>query len=121
MASVATAPFAVETMLGVAEMSVVTTTTLGVSVVEADVDGAGELGVIDGETVVTLVLEFVTEPAETEEVVEEDPLAKEPIPHGIFSPSGWVDSVGGTMSFAESVIVKRPVQVLSEVDGDVNW
>lgn len=66
------------------------------------------------------VLEFADAP-EAEGVAEDDALTKEPVPHGIFVPSGWVDSEGGTMLLAESVIVKRPVQALFELDGDVNW
>ena len=93
---------------------------------EGDVDSKGDPGVIDGveEAVggtarVPSVLGVAAEAPESEGAAE-DPLAKAPVPHGMFMPSGWVDWEGGTLSLAESVIVKRPVQVLFEVDGDVN-
>lgn len=80
----------------------------------------GDPGVMDGVEESVGVVPPVVEVATVAPEAEEDPLTKEPVPHGIFEPSGWVDWAGGTMSLIESVIVKRPVQVLFEVDGDVN-
>jgi hypothetical protein len=61
---------------------------------EGGVDSKGDPDVIDGveEAVgaVPPVLEVAAEAPEAEEAAE-DPLAKEPVPHGIFEPSGWVD------------------------------
>jgi hypothetical protein len=49
------------------------------------------------------------------------PPTKEPVPHGIFVPSLWVDLEGATAFPEPSVIMKRPVQVLLEDDGVENW
>lgn len=112
--SIPTAPFAsaVEAVLGVTATYVVT--MFGVEVVDAD--NKDDPGVTDGAE---------DEPegiaAEAPEGAAEDPLTKEPVPHGMFSPSGWVAWEGATMSLAESVIVKRPVQVLFAVADVVNW
>lgn len=82
-------------------------------------DSEGDPEVIDGvEEAGAVVPPVLVVAAEAE--AAEDPLTKEPVPHGIFAPSGWVDWAGATTSLAEPVIVKRPVQVLFVVDGDVN-
>lgn len=60
--------------------------------------------------------ELVT-PPETVEVV-----TSWPVPQGIAEPSGWVLSVAGTILFALSVIVNRPVQTLLPEAAEVeNW
>lgn len=122
--SIPTAPFApvVEPVLGVADALEVSKPTLGVTVFGVGVDNKGDPEVSDGAEGVGVpsALEVATEGPEPEGAAEEDPSTKEPVPHGIFSPFGWIDWEGATMILAESVIAKRPVQVLFAVDGDVN-
>lgn len=54
-------------------------------------------------------------------VVVEVELTSAPVPQGMAEPSGWVLSAAGTMSFALSVIVNRPVQTLLLEAGEENW
>ncbi len=44
-----------------------------------------------------------------------------PIPQGVFSPSGCAAFGGGMVAPVESAIANRPVHVLAETFGAVNW
>lgn len=44
-----------------------------------------------------------------------------PVPQGISSPFGCVDSGGGVVSPEAEAMAKRPVQVTPEEAGEVNW
>lgn len=104
-------------MLCVADAELV----VALATVEADVD------ILKGEVDCEDVLEESDRVEDAADVLpsceaeEEDLPIREPVPHGIFSPSGWVDWDGVTTLSDESVMVKRPVQVLFDVAGDENW
>lgn len=86
----------------------------------------------DADVVLTLALEEVApgvpsavlvvdvEVVALTAVVEVE-LTSSPVPQGIAEPSDWVLSAAGTMSFAVSVIVNRPVQTLLAEAGEENW
>ena len=111
MNCIGAAPFApaLRTAVGVACAPEVTRTKLDVGVRSGDspwlADGAEGVG----------VLAFPEAESATEA------LTTEPIPHAMFAPSGWVSWDGATRLLGESMIAKRPVQVLFEVDGEENW
>jgi len=78
-------------------------------------------GALDGVPSAVPVAETLVPPMGGGIDEDADALTSFPVPHGIFSPSGCVDCVGAIMSFALSVIVKRPVQRLSVDAGLENW
>jgi hypothetical protein len=105
-------------VLGVAVA--VTTTTLGVDELpEPDPDAETEAGVDETEAPAGAVV-MPDSVACGGGGMEEAPPTRAPVPQGMFVPSGWVDSVGGTMSAGVSVIVNRPVHVLSVLPEAVN-
>lgn len=97
------------------------------------VDGVGVVCTVEVALVTTaLMLEevalgvpSVVPVASTELVVTPEAtvveLTSPPVPQGIAEPSGWVLSVGGTMSLMLSVIVNRPVQTLLAEAVEENW
>lgn len=107
-----------EIVLGVADAKEVRSRTPGVELFDAGADNKCDPGVTDGAEEVVGTTRVPSE----RDVATEGPEAeaKEPVPHGIFSPLGWVGWEGATIFLAESVMAKRPVQVLFVVDWDEN-
>lgn len=83
-------------------------------------DGVEELEGVEEEDTVLLPLPAPVPGAGAATAVEGS--ASAPVPHGIASfVPGWVGLAGGVVAPVEEAMVKRVVQVLRSMWGEVNW